>query len=83
MKILFFAKFRHLLGRTEVELEIPEQIHTVRQLIDWLKQQGPEYEAVFADERIVRAAVDKSHASLESSILGAKEIAFCPPVTGG
>jgi len=37
----------------------------------------------FDDLKTIRAAVDQTHAPLDSSIVGAREVAFFPPVTGG
>lgn len=83
MKILFFARFRQLLGKADIDLDVPDDVQTVKQLIDWLKLQGPEYEGVFANEGLVRVAVERVHTPLNGSITGAKEVAFFPPVTGG
>jgi len=40
--------------------------------------------SVYAFERpVVRAAIDHIHVKLEATIVGAGEIAFFPPMTGG
>jgi len=83
MKILYFAWVRQKAGVSEETLDLPEEIATLRDLVQWLKTRGPGYEAAFAEIKSVRAAIDQSHASLDAPIEGAKEIAFFPPVTGG
>jgi molybdopterin synthase sulfur carrier subunit len=51
--------------------------------VRWLKTQGEEYEYAFENENIVRAAIDHVHVKPDAGILGAHEIAFFPPMTGG
>ena len=83
MKILYFAWVRQKAGKSEETLTPPEHVETVSDLIVWLKTQGPEYELAFEDTRTIRAAVDQTHAPLDASVRGAREVAFFPPVTGG
>lgn len=82
-RILYFARLRQIIGKSEEEVDIPASITTVSALIDFLKGRGEGYEAAFADSRIVRAALDQTHAPLDASLSGVREIAFFPPVTGG
>jgi molybdopterin synthase sulfur carrier subunit len=74
---------RQIIGRGEEDIAIPPDVRTVSALIDFLKRRGAAYESAFADGRIVRAALDQSHAGLDAPIAGVREIAFFPPVTGG
>jgi len=39
--------------------------------------------AAFADRKIIRVAVNQSHVKMDHSLVGATEVAFFPPVTGG
>jgi molybdopterin synthase sulfur carrier subunit len=82
-RVLYFARIRQILGKGEEQLAIPPEITTIGALIDWLTQRGEEYASAFADRRIVRAAINRSHVPLDAPLAGAKEIAFFPPVTGG
>ena len=83
MKILYFAWVRQKAGLSEETVDLPENVTTLKDLVEWLKTRGPQYESAFADIKSVRAAIDQAHAPLETSIKDAKEIAFFPPVTGG
>jgi molybdopterin synthase sulfur carrier subunit len=49
----------------------------------WLAGRGEEYAHAFANPRVVRAAIDRTHVKAETPIAGAREIAFFPPMTGG
>ncbi len=83
MKILYFAWVRQKVGKPFETVEFPEEIATVADVINWLKERGDEYAFAFEDIRAIRAAVDQCHQPLDASIKGASEIAFFPPVTGG
>jgi molybdopterin synthase sulfur carrier subunit len=83
MKVLYFARLRQMVGKSEEEIDIPPGIATVGALIDWLKSRDEGYAHAFADLRVVRAAIDQTHAQFDAPINGAREIAFFPPVTGG
>lgn len=83
MRILYFAWVRERAGTAEEEIELPETVETVGDLIGWLRTRGPEFEYAFSDLRAIRSAVDQTHVPLDASVRGAREIAFFPPVTGG
>lgn len=83
VKILYFARVRQIIGRAEDRIELPDDVTTVSELIDFLSGEDEGCAAAFADRRTLRAAVDKAHVQLNASLLGAREVAFFPPVTGG
>ena len=83
MKVLYFARIRQIAGRGEDEIDVPASVTTVSELIDFLSGRDEACAAALADRRTLHAAVDKSHVKLDASIVGATEIAFFPPVTGG
>ena len=82
-KLLYFARMRQIIGKSEEDVAIPADVTTVSRLIDFLKERDDAYASAFADPRIIRAAIDQAHAPLDAPIKGAREIAFFPPVTGG
>jgi molybdopterin synthase sulfur carrier subunit len=83
MKLVYFAWVRERVGKTDEEVEVPEGIVSVTDLVLWLRSRGEEYEYAFENEGIVRAAIDHVHVKPEAPIAGAREIAFFPPMTGG
>jgi sulfur-carrier protein len=83
MRLLYFAWVKEKAGVAAEEIELPENVATVAELIAWLKTRGPEFENAFARSEVIRAAIDKSHVRHDARIAGAREIAFFPPVTGG
>ncbi len=83
MKVLYFARFRQVIGRGQDDISLPADVATVNALLNYLVESDAGIAAAFADLRTVRVAVDQSHCALDASIVGAKEVAFFPPVTGG
>ena len=83
MRLLYFAWVKEKAGVAAEEIEPPENVATIAELIAWLKTRGPEFENAFARSEVIRAAIDKSHVRHDARIAGAREIAFFPPVTGG
>lgn len=83
MKLLYFSWVRERAGRAEEDVALPEGVATVADLIAWLKTRGPEFEFAFAEDRVVRAALDRTHVSHDAPIAGVREVAFFPPMTGG
>jgi molybdopterin synthase sulfur carrier subunit len=83
MKILYFARIRQIAGRSTEEVEVPASVSTVAELVEFLSARDEQVAAALAERRTLRAAVDQHHVSLEASIVGAREVAFFPPVTGG
>lgn len=83
MKVLYFARFRQLIGRGHDDIETPPNVLTVSDLIAHLAAHDVGCAAAFQNLKTVKAAVDQQHVSLDHSISSAKEVAFFPPVTGG
>ena len=82
-KLLYFAWLREKTGIGEEQIDLPEGIETIADLIAWQKQRGAEFAAAFERDEVIRAAVNQEHVSHDASIADAFEIAFFPPVTGG
>jgi len=83
VKILYFAWVREKVGKAEESLDVPAGVETAQQLMEWLKDRGPEYAEAFARANVIRVALGRGHVKPTASIAGAREIAFFPPVTGG
>jgi len=83
VKLLYFAWVREKIGVPCEDVSLPATVSTVADTIAWLQQRGPEYADAFARPNVIRAAINQTHVSAATSIDGAREIAFFPPVTGG
>jgi sulfur-carrier protein len=83
MRILYFAWVRQRTGVGEEEIDVPPNVATVGDLMEWMKGRHEGFAAAFSDARAIRAAVDHQHVTLDHPLEGASEVAFFPPVTGG
>ena len=83
MRLLYFAWVKEKTGIAAEEVELPQDVATIAELIDWLKTRGPEFAHAFARDEVVHAAIDQAHVRHDAKIGSAREIAFFPPVTGG
>ena len=83
MRVLYFARFRQVMGRGSDEIEVPASVTTVGALLDHLVAQDQRCAEAFANRKIVRAAVNQTHVDFDHPLAGAQEVAFFPPVTGG
>lgn len=83
MKILYFAWLKEKTGVGEEDVSLPEGVGDVQGLIAWLKARGDGFAEAFADEAIVRVAVNLDHVDTKHPLQDSDEVAFFPPVTGG
>ena len=83
MKLRYFAWIRERIGKDEEDVDLPEGVQNVTQLIAWLAGRDHGYAAAFAEPQVVRAAIDQEHVDHSTTVRGAEEIAFFPPMTGG
>ena len=83
MKVVYFAWVRERMGKAEEVIEPPAGVRTVGELMAWLSGRGEQYAHAFETPRVIRAAIDHAHVAPDTSIAGAREIAFFPPMTGG
>lgn len=83
MRVLYFAWVRERIGTGEEEVSPPADVATVAALIDWLAASSDRHAGAFADRDRLRAAVDQAFVPLDAALVGAREVAIFPPVTGG
>ena len=83
MKILYFAWVREKTGIGEETVNIPGDIRTARDLVAWLQGRGEGFADAFANDALVRVAVNQEYATLDEPVSPGDEVAFFPPVTGG
>ncbi|MEM7070473.1 MAG: molybdopterin converting factor subunit 1 [Pseudomonadota bacterium] len=83
MKIKYFAWIRQHINLEEEDLELPDHVNTVAELIEFLKHKSDGHAKAFDCPELVRCAIDLTFCNHDASIKNIKEIAFFPPVTGG
>jgi molybdopterin synthase sulfur carrier subunit len=80
VQVLYFAALRDLLGLSEEELHIPEDVHTVADFVRHVQQVRPALNGKMAS---VRVALDEAFARDSDTLGGVQTIALIPPVAGG
>ena len=83
INLLYFAWVRERVGIATETIELPADINTIGDLVEWQRSRGDGYMEAFAEGDLVRAAVNQEHVDLNHTISDGDEIAFFPPVTGG
>ena len=81
--MLYFAWVRESVGSGEEQVDPPEAVRTVADLIGWLATRSPGHAAALGEPARLRAAIDHRFVPLDASIGEAREVALFPPVTGG
>ena len=83
MKLLYFAWIRSKIGLAQEEVNPPESVKTVSDVLIWLSERDRRYAEAFSHPQVIRAAVNQEFAPLDQSVSSEDEVAFFPPVTGG
>lgn len=83
LTVRYFASVREGLGIGEETVNLPPSVATVGDLLRWLSTRGPAYGAAISETRAIRAAVDRVHAKDDTPLVGAREVALFPMMTGG
>ena len=79
--VLYFARLGEQLNTSSEELSLDE-MSTIGELVDHLKNRGEPWSSEFASGRVL-VAVNQEMSAFDSAISDDDEIAFFPPVTGG
>ncbi len=83
MKILYFAKIKEIIGKSEDSIDIDKQT-TVIDIIEKLKLIDESYKLAFKDLKSIKCSINCDYInSFETKVTNKDEIAFFPPVTGG
>ena len=83
VQFLYFASVREAIGQDRETFDLPAEVSTVAQCLDWLSGQSDAHEAAFADRAKLRFARDQTMVRQGDDITSASELAIFPPVTGG
>lgn len=83
MKVLYFAWLRTKIGCAEEEIELPQNIKTVADVLDLLRSKGKAYEEALSEDKVIRIALNQDYAQMDDEVKAGDEFAIFPPVTGG
>ena len=83
VRLVYFAWVRERIGKTDEKIVLPDGVETPADLMTHLSQTDEGYANAFADPSVVRVALDKRVAELDTRLSDTREVAFFPPMTGG
>ena len=83
MIIKYFSWIKEHIGKSEEQIDLPDHIKNVNELIKYLNEIDEKYNLIFDKKELIKIAVNKTYSSFETNINDNDEIAFFPPVTGG
>ncbi|HEY8099962.1 MAG TPA: molybdopterin converting factor subunit 1 [Burkholderiaceae bacterium] len=83
IQLRFFASVRECLGTSQESITLPEQIKTVGDVRNYLRERGGVWAVALAEGRPLRMAYNQVMIDATTMIADGGEVAFFPPVTGG
>ena len=83
MIIKYFSWIKEHIGKSEEQIDLPDHIKNVNELIKYLNEIDEKYNLIFDKKELIKIAVNKTYSSFDTNINDNDEIAFFPPVTGG
>ena len=83
MIIKYFSWIKEHVGKSEEQIELPDHINNVDELIIHLNELDKKYSLILEKKKLIKIAVNKTYSSFDTNISNNDEIAFFPPVTGG
>lgn len=83
MKLVYFASVREAIGVSSEQRDVPEDMHTVSDLVAWLAGQSEEHASALTQQSRLRFALDQNMVAVDAILGNAQELAIFPPVTGG
>lgn len=83
MRVHYFSWLRERLGRDFDEVQQPETVNTIGDLIDWLAEDDEGFALAAANRQMIRAAIDDELVDHQAQLGRAANVALFPPMTGG
>ena len=81
LEVRYFAWLRERVGQSVEHVET--EAATVQDLVEELRAKDDGHAAAFADMKAVRVALDQELGEFTDKLVGVREVAFFPPMTGG
>lgn len=83
IRVRYFARYREMLDCEQEEMELPDSVQTIADLMLVLSQRGNRWPDVFSGDQRILAAINQDMVQADAVIKNGDEVAFFPPVTGG
>jgi molybdopterin synthase sulfur carrier subunit len=83
LTISYFSWVRERMGVADEVVELPAEVTDLTALLAWLAARDARGALAFAEPQRIRAAIDGMMMGPGAPLIGAREVALFPPVTGG
>ena len=83
LTIHYFASVREALGKANEQLEFPDDIVSVEDLMKYLGVANPAFQSLIESESKILVAVNQIVVDRNYVLSKNDEVAFFPPMTGG
>jgi len=83
IQLVYLARLRETFGKAAEAYTLPDDVHTVGDLVRTLSARGGVWAMELAPGRAFRIAVNHEVASPQTRVGPGDEVAVFPPVTGG
>ena len=83
MVIKYFSWIREHVGKSEENFDLPSNVTTINELINYLNSLNDQYKNAFSKRSLIKIAINKTYSPIDAKINNNDEVAFFPPVTGG
>ena len=83
MQLRYFAWVREKLGCEHETIQLPQNVTTIKELINHLASRDEIYGSVFGQIEAIRAAKNDELVAPDTPINDTDDIALFPPMTGG
>lgn len=78
VKLLYFMKLADIIGFSQEQLSLPQEVTNVAELLAHLRQRGEQYQTALADTARLQVTIKKKFVEPDSAVRDADEIAFFP-----
>lgn len=78
IKLLYFMKLAEIIGCSQEELQLPEDVVNVAGLLAWSVKRGEHYRTALWDVSRVQVTINKKFVEAEALIKDGDEVAFFP-----
>ncbi len=83
LTIHYFASVREALDKNQEQIELPDSVSSVADLIEHLVEKNPDSRNLFESENKLLVAVNQTVVDKNFALSDNDEVAFFPPMTGG
>jgi len=83
LSVHYFASVREQLARAHDEIDKPQEVTSVRELMQLLADLDPEFARLTTTDNALLVAVNQTVVALDHPLADNDEVAFFPPMTGG